>query len=104
VTKAGIEEIKKALPGLTVHQGDPFPYPPPIPPLPAPQVDAIIPRWLVYALLAAAGLGSIWGAKQVLTKRSSMVADPPKPRVGRLDLGADGKGGVWLREVPPWEK
>jgi hypothetical protein len=28
----------------------------------------------------------------------------PTPRVDAIALGADGKGGVWLRERPPWEK
>jgi hypothetical protein len=61
-------------------------------------------RWLLYGLLAAGGLGGLWGAKQVLTKKSSPVADPPKRREERLGLGADGRDGVWQREVPPWEK
>jgi hypothetical protein len=62
-------------------------------------------RWLLYGLLAlAAGLGGGWSAKQALTKTPSPAADSPKPRVGRLGLGADGRGGVWLREVAPWEE
>jgi hypothetical protein len=61
-------------------------------------------RWFVYALLALGGLGVAWGTKQVLTKKPSPTAGPPKPRVERLRLGADGKGGVWLREVYPWQE
>jgi hypothetical protein len=56
-------------------------------------------RWIAYALVAAGGVWGSWGAKQALTRRS-----PPKPRVERLGLGADGTGGVWLREVFPWEE
>jgi hypothetical protein len=56
-------------------------------------------HWLLYALLALGGLGGGWGAKQVLTRK----LPPPRLRVDQLGLGADGKGGVWLREVPPWE-
>jgi hypothetical protein len=67
-------------------------------------VDATHWRWLFYALLVLGGLGGGWGAKQVFTKKPPPVAGPPKPRVERLGLGADGKGGVWLREVYPWEK
>jgi hypothetical protein len=50
-------------------------------------------RWLLYAIVAA---GAGWGGWR--------MAHSPKPRVDRLGLGAHGKGGVWLREVLPWEK
>jgi hypothetical protein len=64
-------------------------------------------RWLLYALAAIGGslggLGGIWGASHVLTKKPSR-SDSAKPRIERLGLGADGRGGVWLREVFPWEK
>jgi hypothetical protein len=60
-------------------------------------------QWLRWLAVAAAGAVGIWGARQVLTNKSSPAADQPKPRVDRFGLGADGKGGVWLREVPPWE-
>jgi hypothetical protein len=53
---------------------------------------------LLAGLLA--GLGGAWGTSRVLTKKHSL----PAPRVERLGLGADGKGGVWFRDVPPWEK
>jgi hypothetical protein len=55
-------------------------------------------RWLLYGLLALGGLGGGWGAKQALTKK------PSPPRVDPMGLGADGTGGVWLREVRPWQK
>jgi len=60
-------------------------------------------RWLLYAVLAAAGLAGGWGAKQVLSRKSSRMADPSTPRVERLGLGANGRDGVWLRDAPPWE-
>jgi hypothetical protein len=61
-------------------------------------------RWLVYGLVALGGLGGSWGAKQVLMKNPRLLADSSKPRVHRMGLGTDGSGGVWLREVPAWEK
>jgi hypothetical protein len=57
---------------------------------------------VILALLAA--IGGAWGGSKVLTKKPSPPARPPMDRVERLGLGADGKGGVWLREVAPWEK
>src|SRR5262245_57587098 len=47
-------------------------------------------RWLVSAL---AGAGGLWGVKQALRKRSSPAPNSPKPRVDRMGLGADGRGG-----------
>ena len=61
-------------------------------------------RWLLYALMAAGGLGGGWGAKRAFATKQSPAADSPKPRVEQVGLGADGKAGMWLREVPPWEK
>jgi hypothetical protein len=60
----------------------------------------------------AAVIGGALGARGVLTGGGSSTAtpatphvrNPATPRVRPLGLGADGKGGVWLREVPPWEK
>jgi hypothetical protein len=45
-----------------------------------------------------------WGPKQVLAEKQSPATEAPKYRVERLGLGADGTGGVWLRELRPWEK
>jgi hypothetical protein len=59
-------------------------------------------RWILYGLIALGGLGGGWGAKQALTKKPSLADSPP--RVEPMGLGADGTGGVWLREVRPWEK
>jgi hypothetical protein len=59
-------------------------------------------RWFVYALLSLGGLGGGWRAKQLLTRKSPPVADLSKPQGDPLGLGADGTGGVWLREAPPW--
>jgi hypothetical protein len=61
-------------------------------------------RWLSYALAALGGVVCSCGAKQVLTKKSLPAAEAPKPRVEPIGIGADGRGGVWLREIPPWEK
>jgi hypothetical protein len=62
-------------------------------------------RWLLYALLAPlSGLGGRWGTNQVLRGKSSPGVASPKSRIDRLGLGADGSGGVWLREVFLWEK
>jgi hypothetical protein len=62
-------------------------------------------RWvglIVSAILAAAGG---WGASQATRKESAPpAAGPPKMHTEELGLGADGKGGVWRREVPPWER
>ena len=59
-------------------------------------------HWLLILALRG-GLGGGWGTKQILSKQPCPAADSPKPRVDRMGLGADGKGGVWLREVAPWE-
>jgi hypothetical protein len=58
--------------------------------------------WFVIALAGAFGGG--WGARQVLARKSPPAAPAAPPRVDCLGLGADGKGGVWLREGPPWEE
>src|SRR5262249_47055273 len=66
-------------------------------------------RWLAYAVVAILGG---WGASRGLPGRSSPAgaragacAGPraAPPRQEQVGLGADGKGGVWLREVPAWE-
>jgi hypothetical protein len=69
--------------------------------------------WVRYVMYAAFALLGGWGVSQRLPSRSSppdaspgACARPrsaPPPRQEQLGLGADGRGGVWLREVPPWE-
>jgi hypothetical protein len=58
-------------------------------------------RWIVIAIVAA--LGS-WGVSQALRNKPIPPREPPKPRTEELGLGADGKGGVWRREVYPWQE
>jgi hypothetical protein len=74
-------------------------------------------RWFLPAVLAAA---CAWGAREAFAKKAPPASAgpqphgvppkapparvPPSPREEPLGLGADGRGGVWLREVPAWEE
>jgi hypothetical protein len=61
-------------------------------------------RWIVGIVSAiAAALGG-WGATEAMRKQPVPAIQPPKVRTEELKLGADGKGGVWRRELFPWEK
>jgi hypothetical protein len=66
-------------------------------------------RYILYALIALLGG---WGASR-FPKEFAPVGSPPRagartrtapPPQKPLGLGADGKGGVWLRQVFPWEQ
>ena len=59
-------------------------------------------RWVLWFVIGLAGaIGGGWTGKQVLARKPP-AAHSATACVTRLGLGADGKGGVWLRERPPW--
>jgi hypothetical protein len=57
--------------------------------------------WIVGGILAALGG---WGTSQALRKTPVPAPDTAKTHTEELGLGVDGKDGVWIREVLPWEK
>jgi hypothetical protein len=66
---------------------------------------AQLSRWVLGIIIAlAAAIGGAWGGRRVLPEKSTSAVSSAMPRVRPIGLGADGKGGVWLRGVPPWEK
>jgi len=102
VSEAGVAELKQAVPGLNVSHGDRLPFPlPNLIPAWKPQgqpVDAVIPHWVIWLLVA----GAIAVAAGGLFRRSfngsgPESADRPPPFV---KLGADGKDGIMYRD--PW--
>jgi hypothetical protein len=63
--------------------------------------------WRWFGLIAGAIIAVLggWGAGATMRKEEPPAnTAPPKMQTEELGLGTDGKGGVWKREVPPWEK
>ena len=99
----GVEEGRQDRRSSTVHR----------PLIQRPQVYADMPgwvRWVIYALLAlGAGVGAV-----TFPRRCAAAGGPPvvgdRPRTApplrqdELGLGADGRRGVWLHQVFPWEQ
>jgi hypothetical protein len=56
--------------------------------------------WIVSALVVV--LGGL-GAKEAMRNPPLPAPQTPKTRIEEIGLGADGKGGVWIREQFPWE-
>jgi hypothetical protein len=118
VTDKGVAELKKALPGLIVDRSDGLA---PLRqvldklllPVKAQRVDADIPGWVLWLVSALVALLGGWGAAD-FPRPSAPAGRPPvggdhsrtspPPRQEQLGLGPDGRGGVWLRQVFPWEQ
>jgi hypothetical protein len=103
----GLKEMPPLPPHLPPIDVQPFP------PVQQPRIERPDLGWVRYLLYAVVALLGGWGAPWGRPDRSSLAgvrpgtgprprAAPP-PRQEQLGLGADGRGGVWLREVPAWE-
>jgi hypothetical protein len=61
-------------------------------------------RWIVWIVSAILAILGGWGTTQAMRKKPIPPRGTPKMRREELGLGVDGKGGVWRREVFPWEQ
>jgi hypothetical protein len=66
------------------------------------ELDAVRALGMIVAMAIVAILGVGQAPAEPPKPSVDSHAEPPNPRVDALGLGADGKGGVWLREVRPW--
>jgi hypothetical protein len=61
-------------------------------------------RWVLPIITALiASLGG-FGMRPTPREQAVPKADAPTTRLKELGLGVNGKGGVWRRQVHPWEE